>query len=146
MPKLSLCITANDIPIIALFEILLTLCISPHHIKIESEHCYMDSTGHLVDCWNVGVDDFCFILPLEVIEHVGYLFDGLLDDTDSTFIEEVEIMGDLRSFVNNFTKLSQLICTKKELTHSFDLKCCFSSLIIESFFYSCHDVILMRYN
>jgi len=50
MPKLSLCITANDIPIIALFEILLTLCISPHHIKIESEHCYMDSTGHLVDC------------------------------------------------------------------------------------------------
>lgn len=130
MSKLSLCITSNDIPIITLFKIFLTLCISSHHIEVESEHRYMNSTWHLVDCGNVRVNDLIFILPLETIEHVRDFSDGLLNDSDSTFIEEIEIVRDLWSFVNNFTKISQLICTKEELAHSFDLKCCFSSLNI----------------
>lgn len=146
MSKFSLSITSNNLPIITLFEILLTLTIRTHHIKVKSEHCNMNPSWHLIYCWDVSVDDFILIFPWEVVVHVGYLSYSLLDYADSAFIEEVVIMRDLWSFVNNFAEFSQLICSKEKLTHPFDLKCGFSPLILKSFFYSCHDVILIWYN
>lgn len=143
MPKLSLCITTNNIPIDTLFEIFLTLTISTHHINIESEHCDMNSSRHLINRCKERIHEFLFISPCEGIVLFRHFSDRLYDDSDSTFIEEVEVMRYLRSFAHNFLKLSKLFSPKEEFTHFFHLKSSFSPLTGKNFFDSCHDVILI---
>lgn len=68
----------------------------------------MDSCWHLVDRSKVSEDDVFFGAPGQIVVEIRDLSDRLKNDSDSSLIEQIEIMGNTGSFLHRLPELCQV--------------------------------------
>ena len=103
MSEFGLGITPNYIPIHTLFQILLPLPISAHHIDIKREHSDMHPTRHLINGSQVRVNDLVLVLEVHGVVDSRELSQGLDDHPEATLVKQVEVVARRWAFAEDLT-------------------------------------------